>query len=141
MLIHFFWLITIGSEFYFSEVKLDESYRWRHQSRLQRCLPNSQKIMDLKNGRRFLILDFNSGYLSLILWPIFSPFLQNLKGRSGNLPWIEILKNRESEDSVVENFYFLVQSITYQFVNPDISSFFWFSSHVTKLFGQEKIFL
>ena len=52
------------------------------------------------------------------------PSLQNPIERSGNLPWIEILKNRESEDSVVENFYFLVQSITYQFVNPDISSFF-----------------
>ena len=141
MLILFRWLITIGSEFYFSDVKLDESYRWRHQSKLQRCLSNSQKILDLKNGLIFLILDFKYGYLSSIPCPIFSPFPQNLKGRSGNSQWIEILKNRESEDSVVENFYFFVLSITHQFVDPDISSFFWFSSHVTKLFGQEKIFL
>ena len=126
MFILFLWLLTIGSEFYFSDVKLDESYRWRHQSKLQRCLSNSQKILDLKNGWIFLILDFKYGYLSSIPCPIFSPFLQNLKGRSGNSQWIEILKNRESEDSVIENFYFFVLSITHQFVNPDISSFFDF---------------
>ena len=141
MLIFFLWLITIGSEFNFSEVRLDESYRWRHQSRLQRSQPDSQKILDLKNGWKLLIFDFNFGYLSSIPCPIFSPFLQNLIERSGNSPWIEILKNHESEDSVVENFNFFVLCITHQFVDPDIFSFFLFSSHVTKLFGQEKIFL
>ena len=81
-----FWLITIGSEFYFSEVKLDESYRWRHQSRLQRSQAKSQKILDLKNGWRFLILDYESGNLSSILVRILSPFLQNVIRRSGNSP-------------------------------------------------------
>ena len=104
LLILFFLLVTIGSEFQFSEVKPDKTYWWRHQSRLQRSLSESQKILDLQNGWRFLILNYISGYLSLKRCPIFSPFLRNLLGRSGNSSWIEIIKNRESEDSGVKSF-------------------------------------
>ena len=72
-----------------------------------------KKFWILKTEQEFLILDFNFGYLSWIPSPIFSPFLHNLKWESGNSPWIEILKNRESKDSVVENFYFFILSITH----------------------------
>ena len=72
---------------------------------------------------------------------ILSPFLHNLIGRSGNSPWIVIFENHGSEESGVENFLFPVLSITHQNADVDTSSFFRFSSHVTKLFGQEIIFL
>ena len=113
MFILFPWLITNESEFYFSEVKLDESYRWRHQSRLEWSLPNSQKNENLEKEWIFWIFDFWSVILKWIARTIFSLFLQNLIGRSGNSPWIQNFQKWESEESEDKTFRFFVRCITH----------------------------
>jgi len=61
------------------------------------------------------------------------PSLKNLIERSGNLPWIEIDEKPFSLDSEAKKFRFFVMSITYPYLSG-LTSFFLFSSHVTKQF-------
>ena len=122
----FYWLITIGSKFHFSEVKVDESYRWRHQSKLQKTPSETAKSHSRKNEWIFHIWDFWFVNIRWIPRGTLSPFLQNLIGRSGNSPWIKIGEKSFTRDSEAKKFCFLVLSITYWYISGVISRFFHF---------------
>ena len=47
----------------------------------------------------------------------FSPFLQNLIGRSGNSPWIEIGEKSFTRDSEAKKFRFNVLSIAHSYIS------------------------
>ena len=126
-------LITSGSEFDFSEIKLVESNRWRYQLKIQKTPSKTPKNHSLKSKWIFHILDFWFVNIKLMPRGTLSRFLQNLKGRSGNSPWIEIGEKSFTRDSEAKKFRFFVMSITYPYLSG-LTSFFLFSSHVTKQF-------
>ena len=126
ILIVFTWLITIGSEVHVFKVKLDESYRWRHQPYFQKTSSKTAKNGNLKT--QWINQNFDFGYV-FILWiprTTFSSILQNLIGRSGNLPWMEISEKWKSLDWEEEKFYFFVLSITFVIVSNVILRFLHF---------------
>ena len=68
-------------------------------------------------------MNFSIVFILLIPRTTLSPFLQNLIGRSGNSPWIEICEKSFSQDSVAETLHFHVQSITHSIVSNVTSRF------------------
>ena len=120
------WLITAGSEIYFSEVKVDESYRWRHQLSLQKGYSELEKTYFLKIGWFLEKTVDEFCFILHIPREYRLPILQNPIGRSGKSPWVKIRPNIFSRDTIAENFRFFALSITHWNISCVPSSFLHF---------------
>ena len=114
----------MASKICFFDIFVNESCRWRHQSRAKKRDSETAGDNYLNTRWKFRNFQLWKLFISEFHMPTFAPFWQNTIRKSGNRPYDHLSRGQFSGNSIAKMFCFLALNITCWIIHAVISSFF-----------------